>query len=111
MADEMLIKVTWPGNTFLPAICSGIANRLWQIDSNTRQINQNIFYLFTKDIYEKSILIGNFKLSGKYGKVYLYIPLTVEHFCFCRKQSSFAGMFFRTSSFHLQRLNTKNTKY
>lgn len=107
MADEMLIKVTWPGNTFVPAICSGIANRLWQIDGNTRQINQNIFYLSAKDIYEKSILIGYFKLSGKYGKLYLYTPCTVKHFCFCMKiLSCFSGMFFRTSSFLSQRLNT-----
>lgn len=69
MADEMLIKVTWPGNTFVPAICSGIANRLWQIDGNTRQINQNIFYLSAKDIYEKRISMGYLQLSVWCGKV------------------------------------------
>lgn len=53
MADEMLIKVTWPGNTFVPAICSGIANRLWQIDGNTRQINQNIYFIYLQKTFTK----------------------------------------------------------
>lgn len=65
MSDGMLIKVTWPDDRHVfvclcvcvcePAICSGIANRLWQIDGNRRQINQNLFYLFANDSLEERV--------------------------------------------------------